>query len=1328
MATSEEDHVPVRDGRNQHPKYTQPEEMYWLREMNQEELRDKYVKLKDDFLIIKKFSCRQEDKIKKLQTKIRKLIADRKKEGKNISSAAMRIQEIEHREVVEGQQHSIRELKFKNEQLEKKLKLANVQLSTARKNKPLMYRNVGPRVDSGLKQTKSMCSLPTKYTRPKSSPPKMSVSEESSCILSPELLQEDQMVPARVREILEEARERILALEAERNDLQEHISELQQSAEDTEYEWQQKYSVLEDEVGSLRLDLRERGVREERDSVAIIRSQREIHTLTARSTALQEQLVLTEDKVDAEKAKANTLQAELDRVFGKMHGSEAEAKGYQQELQRVKGQLQQLNEKYSVLEREGEQLQRENERLVQLSLASDQRVQTAEVESLKSQIVSLEAALQNDLGERGQFLEHMTRDKEELARCEAEMKELRSTNLELQEELEKVKQKLDIYAKAGLLDLTQKELEVASIKNEETCANEANLKELENLKQSYSELQLLYREKKLELEKTAQTLSSHASTYKNLQLEIERVREESRNKEHALSKTIQGFQDAIKLREERSEKLERQILLLTDKNLKNKIEGISHDYAQNVKLTKYDNVLEFHIESITYDSNDFNQLKTFVSWTVPFALEDPLQHTNVAIGKFASFNYSSLYKFQMNYRNLESLREDIVTASIYNLLESGHPAKIGECHVSYAEVLEHPRNVLHGTLPVIAAYDDVEELQHLPQQIRLQVGQEIGSLSFWFRLLRPCKDIITQHIRNISAVSALQHLAEDIPAWNPVSERRLLQSSQETYSPSRAVNKPTELSTELRQNEAFIVSTPKSLTPECKPLKVDSTCIGGETSVYKAVQGDEETALVATEAQAFDKANVEQEAQERNHESQESSSPSSVGTYSVKSPTHNIQRLDSPLSTGTYNIESPSKNIGDNPIISSNGSIYEKSNTEIITQKYPEPVKRTVTRKKISRVKSAAAVKPLSSDIEDSKHSRRFRVSSVKTVSSNIAEDKQSRRSRESLGKPLSSNIEEDGHSRRSRESLGKTLNSSIAEDKYSRRSRESLRKTLSRNTAEDKFSRNSKESSASSRNPKLKHEALSSEESLSSDQEGSATMFEETHSSSGTSDRSSRENDYKNSHPGRLAKNTYERVQSRQRKQHSSSRSSTRSHETEPSTMPSHTSVISDSDGVVAVVPKTVTVKDSKVYIEICSLTLSDSAVTMDPLVEFIFVDYHGFLGLPPELLETPQSFPKPPPGCTLNFNFGQEFSVDEKLYPTRRHALEELMKNRGLLKFTITSEPPEELQDSHDCQDLGYAFVNLHDILKKGHDLQEKNLIVENVEDGSEMGTLCITLHILN
>ena len=58
----------------------------------------------------------------------------------------------------------------------------------------------------------------------------------------------------------------------------------------------------------------------------------------------------------------------------------------------------------------------------------------------------------------------------------------------------------------------------------------------------------------------------------------------------------------------------------------------------------------------------------------------------------------------------------------------------------------------------------------------------------------------------------------------------------------------------------------------------------------------------------------------------------------------------------------------------------------------------------------------------------------------------------------------------------------------------------------------------------------------------------------------------------------------------------------------------------------------------------LTDCGVLKDPSVELIFVDYHGFLGLPPDQLETPLSLPKNAPDNTLNFNFGQGGFRQEK------------------------------------------------------------------------------------
>lgn len=69
--------------------------------------------------------------------------------------------------------------------------------------------------------------------------------------------------------------------------------------------------MLEEEVLSLREDLQDHGVREERETVAVVRAERETRTLTARITALQEQLAMTEEKVTVEKSRKDALQNEL---------------------------------------------------------------------------------------------------------------------------------------------------------------------------------------------------------------------------------------------------------------------------------------------------------------------------------------------------------------------------------------------------------------------------------------------------------------------------------------------------------------------------------------------------------------------------------------------------------------------------------------------------------------------------------------------------------------------------------------------------------------------------------------------------------------------------------------------------------------------------------------------------------------------------------------------------------------------------------------------------------------------------------------------------------
>ncbi|KAG0713019.1 Protein fantom [Chionoecetes opilio] len=359
----------------------------------------------------------------------------------------------------------------------------------------------------------------------------------------------------------------------------------------------------------------------------------------------------------------------------------------------------------------------------------------------------------SDLSERGGFLEHMTQDKENVARAEEEVKKLKEKVTSLQEELQKANGKLNVYAKAGLLKLPDKDPTLLQPR-----LVTPSPKEFEKLREAHSELQLVYREKSRELEQLFVTLTSHSSTYQALQTQV-------------------------------------------------------------MGLGKHDNVLEFHIDRVLFELPDFTRLKTFISWTVPFSLEDPLQHTNVARGTEAHYNYSALYKFQMNSSNLMSLKEDTVTVSVYILLDSGHPAKVGECSLTFQEVLDHPRNTLHGTVPVVLAHDDAEEAEHLALTAHVLPGQVIGSMSYWFRLQRPSEDAIAQYLhtsRKFSAALREKYVPKEFRVTKPTTT-----SMREKSVPHELKKKPESVQMS-KEEEDFLECNEKPMESSIEHIPSES--------------------------------------------------------------------------------------------------------------------------------------------------------------------------------------------------------------------------------------------------------------------------------------------------------------------------------------------------------------------------------------------------------------------------------------------------------------------------------------------------------------------------
>ncbi|XP_061664289.1 protein fantom isoform X2 [Syngnathoides biaculeatus] len=175
----------------------------------------------------------------------------------------------------------------------------------------------------------------------------------------------------------------------------------------------------------------------------------------------------------------------------------------------------------------------------------------------------------------------------------------------------------------------------------------------------------------------------------------------------------------------------------------------------------------------------------------------------------------------------------------------------------------------------------------------------------------------------------------------------------------------------------------------------------------------------------------------------------------------------------------------------------------------------------------------------------------------------------------------------------------------------------------------------------------------------------------------------------------------------------------------PSESSNTSTCD-LLIIPPRLKTRRGHKVRVEILSLTLEPSSnVALDRSVQRVYVEYR-LLGVPMETTETPVSLRKPTAGEEIHYNFTRVIYVDGSLsVPLRQYLytmLEGTDPNEGRLKFTIVSEP---MDDDEECADVGYAFLDLQELLLTGNDVTERQIDIVRVDREQEViGFLKVSL----
>uniref|UniRef100_K7G248 RPGR interacting protein 1 n=1 Tax=Pelodiscus sinensis TaxID=13735 RepID=K7G248_PELSI len=150
-------------------------------------------------------------------------------------------------------------------------------------------------------------------------------------------------------------------------------------------------------------------------------------------------------------------------------------------------------------------------------------------------------------------------------------------------------------------------------------------------------------------------------------------------------------------------------------------------------------------------------------------------------------------------------------------------------------------------------------------------------------------------------------------------------------------------------------------------------------------------------------------------------------------------------------------------------------------------------------------------------------------------------------------------------------------------------------------------------------------------------------------------------------------------------------------------------------------------IRIEIVSLRLHPAAeVLASEHVQQLYVEFH-FPGVPLAETETPLSLRKPQSGEEIYFHFSKVILLDPEAVSTQRKRLFSMLQaevaGQNWLQFVVGREPLPGTRG--ECEDVGFAYLDLREILLSGSDVLEQELeAVVSPQDHSAIGRLTVSV----
>ncbi|XP_073515481.1 protein fantom [Phyllobates terribilis] len=699
--------------------------------VSRQELEDRYLRIHDENLLLKQHTHKQEDKIKRMATKLVRLVQDKKKAVQGTGVMRRSGKDVELEEMIEQLQEKVRELEKQNEGLQNRLIATKQQLQT-QGHRHTPYNYIQSRINSGLKKVSDNVLMEENVRKG------MRVQNSE---VTPRSTQAP--LPRYGHSLLEEARAERRNLENVVESQRSQIEELERTSEILRDELHRKEREYEETF----LQLREQQVGDQRktikENVVTIKLQKQLADKDRALTEMESKFHLLQENLKTVKMSQEAFVMEVENLNGQL--KEERLKNFHLEKQMQSNtfsqrRVEELLDRISDLEKERDLLKENSDKLFnsafEVSNSQEQQRKLRE-QQLKLQIAQLEAALKSDLSDKNEILDRMRREREQAEKLDEENRKLQLRCLEQRHQLDEFQNRLKFFTKESDVDVNELSEALMLIKARKQQKN-GDLMFLEkveddvnkDLEKSLRNLQANHAETVQELEKTRNMLIMQHKINKDYQAEVETVTQKLEDMSRDYEIKLEQYAHLLDVRAARIRKLEAQLkdIVYGTKQYKFTPDITPDDdveeFDESLHLQRGENLLEIHISKAVFSPaaiNSFGDREPATFCTYAF-YDFALQTTPVVRGLQPSYEFRSQYLVRVDDFFLQFLQKNTVPLEVHLAIGTDYKT-VAACQLRFHDVLEKTGS-LYSSAVLVGANNDINNYGTVEYWVRLKVPME----------------------------------------------------------------------------------------------------------------------------------------------------------------------------------------------------------------------------------------------------------------------------------------------------------------------------------------------------------------------------------------------------------------------------------------------------------------------------------------------------------------------------------------------------------------------------------------------------------------------------